>query len=151
MPGMTIDDLDIGIHVQYARRTELIEQVRQQYHMPEASGVPAQTLIVDIYPKLTELDLLMGVAAVNTPWAYFFQPRRYSSQRRSAFAFHRIIPIFGTAEEEKDEEQRLDSIQCSTPEEEHEKGIIKDCFKQIKQINELLRYIGGRIGQFLQG
>lgn len=151
MPGLTIDQLDIGIHIQYARRTELIEQVRQQYHMPEAQGVPAQTLIIDIYPRLTELDLLMGVAAVHAPWAYFFQPKKFPVQRRSTFSFHRIIPIFGTTDEEKEEEDKLDSIECITPEEEKEKSALKGCFKQMKQINDLLHFIGGRIGQFLQG
>jgi len=151
MPAVTIDKFDIGIYIQYARRTELIEQVRQQYHMPEAQGVPAQALIVDIYPKLSELDLLMGVAAIHAPWAYFFPPKRYPAQRRSPFAFHRIIPIFGSTEEQKEEEEKLDSIECGTPEEETEKTTLKGCFKQIEKINELIRYIGGRIGQFLQG
>ena len=151
MPGVTIDKLDIGIYIQYARRTELIEQVRQQYHMPEAQGVPAQTLIVDIYPKLTELDLLMGVATTQAPWAYFFPPKRYPNQRRSPFSFHRIIPIFGSDEEQEKEEQQLEQVECLSEEEEREKSTIKSCFQQIKKINELMRYIGGRIGQFLQG
>ncbi len=151
MPAVTIDKFDIGIYIQYARRTELIEQVRQQYHMPEAQGVPAQTLIVDIYPKLSELDLLMGVAAIHAPWAYFFPPRRFPAQRRSPFAFYRVIPIFGSDEEQEKEEKKLEDINCSSPEEETEKTVLKGCFKQIEQINELIRYIGGRIGQFLQG
>ena len=151
MPAVTIDKFDIGIYIQYARRTELIEQVRQQYHMPEAQGVPAQTLIVDIYPKLSELDLLMGVATIRAPWAYFFPPKRYPAQRRSPFAFHRIIPIFGSDEGQEKEEEKLNDIECETEEEEAEKSLIKACFKQIGEINELMRYIGGRIGQFLQG
>lgn len=151
MPGVTIDKLDIGIYIQYARRTELIEQVRQQYHMPEAQGVPAQALIVDIYPKLSELDLLMGVATVHAPWAYFFPPKRYSYQRRSPFVFHRIIPILGSDEEQEEEEKKLAQIECSSEEESKEKSILQACFAQIGQINELMRYIGGRIGQFLQG
>ena len=151
MPGVTIDKFDIGIYIQYARRTELMEQVRQQYHMPEAQGVPAQTLIIDIYPRLSELELLMGVITVHTPWAYFFPPKRYPFQRRSPFAFHRIIPIFGSLDGQKEEEEKLNSVQCETAEEEGEKKILQSCFKQIEQINELLHYIGGRIGQFLQG
>ena len=151
MPGVTIDKLDIGIYIQYARRQELIEQVRVKYHMPEAQGVPAQALIVDIYPKLSELDLLMGVATVSAPWAYFFPPKRYPTQRRSPFTFHRIVPILGTLENQEEEEKKLDMIECKTAEEVQEKNLLKGCFKQISHINELLHYIGGRVGQFLQG
>lgn len=148
MPGLTIDKFDIGIYIQYARRTELLEQVRQQLHLPEASTVPAQALIIDLYPKLAELDLLMGVTALHAPWAYFFAPPRFTAQRRSPFAFYRIIPAFGS---EESEEQKIDSVVCETPEEEKEKQVLKNCFQNIRQINELIRYIGGRIGQFLQG
>jgi hypothetical protein len=151
---VTIDQLDIGIYIQYARRTELIEQVRQQYHLPEAGQVPAQALIVDLYPKLSEMDLLLGVATTHAPWAYFYAPKNYNSRRQSTFAFHRILPIFGSTEEDKDDEdgeKRLDSIVCETEEEEEEKSTIHRCIKQVKYLNELLRYIGGRIGQFLQG
>jgi hypothetical protein len=151
MPGLTIDKFDIGIYIQYARRTELLEQVRQQLHLPEAGTVPAQALIVDLYPKLAELDILMGVTAINAPWAYFFPPPRFTAQRRSPFAFHRIIPIFGSREKEDDEEQKLDDVECESPEEEDERKILKNCFSNMRKINDLLRYIGGRIGQFLQG
>ena len=151
MPGLTLDKFDIGIYIQYARRTELIEAVRQQFHMPEAAGVSAQALIVDLYPKLSELDLLMGVTAVATPWAYFYPPRRYSAQRRSPFAFHRIITLFGSEENEMKLEGAVDQVPCSSDEDEQEKKTIKNVFGQIRKINELIRYIGGRIGQFLQG
>lgn len=149
---VTIDQLDIGIYIQYARRTELIEQVRQQYHLPEAGQVPAQALIVDLYPKLSEMDILLGVATTHAPWAYFFAPKSYAQQRRSTFAFHRIIPVFGLMQSEEDEEEKkLDLIECDSDEDEQEKSTIKACIGKIKHLNELLRYIGGRIGQFLQG
>ncbi len=151
MPGTTIDQFDIGIYIQYARRTELVEQVRQQLHMREATGVPAEALIVDLYPKLTELDLLFGVAALHAPWAFFYPPRRYSLQRRSPFTFHRILPTLGSELESEGELEMLEKVECTTAEEVQEKGAIKACLAKIKDLNELLRYIGGRIGQFLQG
>ncbi len=156
MPAVTIDKFDIGIYIQYARRTQLIEQVMSQYHMRDATGVPAQALIVNLYPKLAELDLLLGIATLSSPWAYFYAPRSYSSQRRSPFSFHRIIPFMGEREQGQDEEQKKDEeiieeMECRTPEEEHERTVLKACFHQIEEINSLLRYIGGRIGQFLQG
>ncbi len=157
MPGLTIDKFDIGIYIQYARRTQLMEQVLSQYHMREATSVPAQALIVDLYPKLAELDLLLGVATYSTTWAYFYAPKSYTEQRRSPFAFHRIIPIIGErkkGEEEKEQgkgEDLLEEVECKTAEEDREKKTLRACFKQIEEINSLLRYIGGRIGQFLQG
>jgi hypothetical protein len=157
MPALTIDRFDIGIYIQYARRTQLMEQVLSQYHMRDATSVPAQALIVDLYPKLAELDLLLGIATMGAPWAYFYAPRSYAEQRRSPFAFHRVIPIIGEREKEEGEEEPkreediLEEIGCKTAEEERERKVLKACFKQIEELNALLRYIGGRIGQFLQG
>jgi len=159
MPGITIDNFDIGIYIQYARRTQLVEQVIQQYHLREAGAVSAQALIVDLYPKLAELDLLLGVSTLSTPWAYFYAPKSYSSQRRSPFAFHRVVPIIGEDEREREhggqqgkkDEEILEEIPCKSPEDEGERKVLRACFRQIEEINSLLRYIGGRIGQFLQG
>lgn len=153
MPAVTIDRLDISIYVQYARRTQLIEQVQQQYSLREATTVPAQALIVDLYPKLKELDILLGVAATFAPWAYFYPPKSFTNQRRSPFTFHRVIPILGEEEHEDEEalEKRLASLECTSEEEENEKGIIRRCLGEVKKLNSLMRFIGGRIGQFLQG
>lgn len=151
MPGITIDRLDIGIYVQYAKRMQLLEQVQQQYHLKEATTVPAQALIVDLYPKLSELDLLLGVGTTLAPWAHFFPPKNYSFQRRSSFAFHRILPIFGQSDTEEKEEKELEEMVCESEEEDDERTIIRGCLKKIKELNELQRFIGGRIGQFLQG
>lgn len=125
--------------------------------MREAGSVPAQALIVNLYPKLAELDLLLGIATMGATWAYFYAPKSYSNQRRSPFAFHRVVPRIEEKEhkegeeEEKKDEDILEDIKCATQEEESEKNILRKCFKQIEEINSLLRYIGGRIGQFLQG
>lgn len=153
MPAVTIDRLDISIYVQYARRTQLIEQVQQQYSLREATNVPAQALIVDLYPKLKELDILLGVATTFAPWAYFYPPKSFTNQRRSPFSFHRIIPILGENENEDEEvlDKRLAAIDCDSEEAEAEKGVIRRCLGEVKKLNALMRFIGGRIGQFLQG
>ena len=151
MPAVTIDHLDIGIYIQYARRTQLLEQVRAQYHLKEAEMIPAQALIVDLYPKLSELEILLGVGTTEAPWAYFIPPTRYSSQRRSPFAFHRILPVFGKQNAENEEEEKLNHIPVSSQEEEEEKLNIRSCLKKIGELDSILRFIGGRIGQFLQG
>jgi hypothetical protein len=151
MPAVTIDRLDIGIYIQYARRMQILEQVQKQFHLREAATIPAQALIVDLYPKLSELDLLLGVGTTLAPWAYFFPPKDFSFQRRSEFAFHRILPIFGKSDAEKEEEDKLDDVICDSDEEEEEKNVLRRCIRKVKDINDLLRFIGGRIGQFLQG
>lgn len=147
----TIDTLDFNIYVQYARRTQMIEQINQQYHLEEASSIPPQIQLVDLYPKLSEMELLLGVTPVQMPWAFFFPPPRYRFQRRSPFGFFRVAPSLGTFDEEDQDEEKLDQIQCETEEEEKEKNAIKACFAQIDKINNWLSFIIGRVGQFLQG
>lgn len=147
----TIDKLDINIYLQYARRTQMIEQINQQYHLDEAASIPAQISLVNFYPQISEMDLLLGVVPVQAPWAYFFAPVRYRFQRRSPFGFFRVAPSLGSFEDEDEDERKLDAIPCETEEEEKEKGAIKSCFSQIDKINNWLSFIVGRVGQFLQG
>lgn len=148
----TIDRLDMGIHDQYARRTQLIEQINQQYHLDEASSIPAQTRVYDFSPKPLEIDILLGIRIVQTPWAYFFPPPKYRFQRRSPFGFSRVVPSLGSSDKEEDEDERhLEEIECATEEEKKQKQILKSCFTQISKINEWMGFIIGRVGQFLQG
>ncbi len=147
----TIDKLDIGIYVQYARRTQLIEQINQQYHLDEAGSIPAQAIVLDLFPKLSEMELLMGVGQVQNPWAFFFPPPLYRFQRRSPFGFFRVAPSLGSFEKEEENERELDDVECEDEEDEREKKTIKSCFVQIKKINNWLSFIVGRVGQFLQG
>lgn len=151
MPAVTIDRLDIGIYIQYAKRTQLIEQVQQQYHLREAGFIPAQALIVDLYPKLSELDILLGVGTTIAPWGYFFPPASFAKLRQSPFAFHRVLPSFEEDEKEEKKEKKLKEMICESEEEEEEKSVLLSCLKKIKELNALMKYIGGRIGQFLQG
>ena len=98
----TIDKLDIGIYIQYARRTTMIEQINQQYHLDEAGTRPAQIQVLDVYPKLSEMDLLLGVGPIQNPWAFFFPPSQFRFQRRSPFGFFRVAPSLGSFEEEEE-------------------------------------------------
>lgn len=147
----TIDKLDIAIYMQYARRTQMIEQINRQYHFEEAASIPPHILLVDLYPKMTEMDLLLGIPAVRTPWAYFFAPPQFRFQRRSAFGFFRVAPSLGSFDKEDEDEQKLEEIECETEEEKKEKKTLKACFEQIDRINNWLSFIVGRVGQFLQG
>jgi hypothetical protein len=147
----TIDKLDIGIYVQYARRTQMIEQINQEYHLHDAASIPPQTQVLDLYPKQPEIDLLLGTIAVQTPWAFFSPPLRYKFQRRSPFGFFRVAPSLGSFDKEEEKERELEWTACETEEEEKEKKALKSCFEQIRKINSWLSFIVGRVGQFLQG
>ena len=147
----TIDKLDLSVYNLYAIRTKMVEQINQQMQFDKASSIPPQTKVIDSYPKLTELDILLGIVPLNTPWAYFFPPKQFHLIRRSPFAFFRVAPSLGSLEDQEKGEALLDSIDCTSPEELTEKAAIKSCFKQIGQINRWLGYIIGRVGQFLQG
>ncbi|MEM1282045.1 MAG: DUF5399 family protein [Chlamydiota bacterium] len=149
--GTTIDKLDINVNNTYAIRTKMIEQINQQLRLDQAASIPPQTQVVDIYPKLTEMDLLLGIVPYLTPWAYFFPPKKFRFLRRSPFAFYRVAPTLGTLEEQEETEERLEHVETNTPEEKAEKEIIQGCFKQLNKINSWLGFIVGRVGQFLQG
>lgn len=148
----TIDKLDLSVYNLYAIRTRMIEQTNQQLRLDQASSVPPQIQVLDIYPKLTELDILLGIVPLHTPWAYFFPPTKFRGKRRSPFGFSRLLPsIFDSQEEQDVMEQAVASTLCATSEEEQEKQTIMRCFDQISTINRWMSHIVGRIGQFLQG
>lgn len=152
----TIDNLDHKFYIDYARRMQSLESTIQTYHLDQASSIPLQTQILDLYPKLDEIDLLLGVRITQIPWAYFYPPPRYSTQRRSPFGFFGILPSFderGDKEQkqEHEEEQKLEEIACSTKEQLAEKQILQNALSQKKRITNWVREIVGRIGQFLRG
>lgn len=147
----TIDQLDISIYNLYAIRTRMMENFNQQVRLGEAHTIPPQTMMVDTFPKLTELDLLLGVAPVVTPWAYFYPPKRYRFIRRSPFAFFRVAPSLGSLEQTAEDEAKIAQVECRSPDEENEKETILGCLAQIDKINDWLSFIIGRVGQFLQG
>lgn len=147
----TIDQLDISVYNLYAVRTRMIEQINQQLHLEEASSIPPQTQVFITNAKLNELDILLGVVPMLTPWAYFFPPKQFRTLRRSPFSFARIAPSLKSVEEDGEEFSKLMSVDCETDEEEKEKAALAACFKQIGKLNNWLGFIVGRIGQFLQG
>jgi hypothetical protein len=147
----TIDQLDLQVYFQYARWTEYIENVNKEFRLKEAESIPAQTQVVDISPKLSHLDLLLGVAVFMTPWAYFLPPKKFNLQRRSPFSFSRVAPSLGSAEKQEADMARLAGEICQTKEEEVEKAVLLNCLGNLEKLNSLLSFIVGRIGQFLQG
>ncbi len=151
MAYITIDKYDISVYNLYAVRTRMIEQINKQFNLGDAASIPPQISIVDIYPKLTELDLLLGVVPLNTPWAYFYPPKNFGDSRRSFLSFSRIVPTLGSIEKQASDNEKLKSVKCSSPNEEKEKQVLLGCFDQISKINSWMGFIIGRVGQFLQG
>lgn len=147
----TIDQLDISVYSNYALRVTLIEQINTQLRIKEDASIAPQLQMVDISPKMTELDLVLGIIPLATPWASFLPPPNFRSLRRSPFAFYRVAPSFGPFNQEEEEEKKLDEIECETSQDDEEKAILKNCLAQMHKINDMINYIMGRIGQFLQG
>lgn len=151
MPAVTIDQFDLSVYNLYAIRTKMIEQTVSQFQLDKAGSIPPQTMLVDLYPKMSEIDILLGVAAYFTPWAYFYPPINYRNLRRSPFAFHRVAPSLGSSKEQDEFEEKIASIECRSPEEESEKQAVLGCLKTVDKLNGWVGFIIGRIGQFLQG
>lgn len=149
----TIDKLDIGIYIQYARRTQMIDEMNRQMRLQEADSIPPQLQLLNLYPKPNELDILLGVMTVTTPWAYFYAPKDFSLQRRSPFTFAQVAPSFNlfTKEDEESEEDKLNHAACADSEEEEEKKVVMKCIQQLKKVNSWMSFVVGRMGQFLQG
>lgn len=147
----TIDKLDLSVYSNYAMRITLIEQINSEFRMQEASTIPAQLQMVDIYPRLSEFDLVLGIAHQSLPWAYFYPPKSYKGLRRNPFAFYRVAPSFGSLEEQEESETLLESIPCKTPKDEAEKGAIRGCLKQMGNINSMMTTVYTNMARFLQG
>lgn len=147
----TIDNLDLNIYNLYAVRTRMIEQLNQQLRLDQAGSIPPQISVLNAYPTLTEIDLLLGITPFNTPWAVFKPPLRFLNKRQSPFGFSRILPSLGDEEEQERDERKLADEECTSEEEEDERKSIKKCFGQISKINQWLQHVVGRMGQFLQG
>ncbi|MGZ3632770.1 MAG: DUF5399 family protein [Parachlamydiaceae bacterium] len=147
----TIDNLDLNVYNLYAVRTRMIEQINAQLRLDQASSIPPQIQVMNAYPTLTELDILLGITPLNTPWAYFYPPTKFLTKRRSPFGFSRILPSLGSEEDQEEDEEKLAEVFCATPEEEEERKAISVCFAHITKINQWLKHVVGRMGQFLQG
>jgi len=145
----TIDNLDISIYDLYARREILVQEINQQLRLEEAGNIPPQTNVLSLNPELSQLDILLGVVALHTPWAHFFPPK--SKLRRSPFVAHRVASTLGSLEDQAALFEYIEAIPCGSPEEEEKKHKILSCFKELDKLNEWMGFIFGRKGQFLQG
>jgi hypothetical protein len=155
----TIDKLDLSVYNQYAIRSEMIRQFESQIQMEKAAAIPSHTQISDNYPKLPEVDLLLGLRTAHAPWAMFTAPKEFRELRRSPFnKRHRIAPSFEGVQSEMenlldsyDPDKERDKDKHEKEEEKEEQTILKECFTQMNTINGWLGEIIGNIGRFVQG
>ncbi len=147
----TIDMLDLRVYIQYAKRTELIESINREFRISEAGSIPAQTKVVNMYPKISDIDLLLGFARCHAPWAFFWPPKKFFRQRRPSFTNYRVVPSLGTLEKHVIDQDKVSKCPCSLPHELAEQSALMDCFGMMDKINGWLGHIVGRIAQFLQG
>lgn len=148
----TIDKLDLNVYNMYVSRTQALEQIKDQFHMEMASTIAPQITLVSNYPKMAELDILLGIPAFyEESWAYFTPPPQFRNARRTPFSFYRIAPTLGSQEKQDEDEEKFNAIVCETEEEKKEKSAIEGCFKWVNQINRWIGDIIGHMGQFLQG
>lgn len=147
----TINDLGFQVHIRYAEMTEFVEGVKKEFGLDKAQAIPPHVQIVDTYARPNELQLLLGVAAVTTPWAVFVRPLPKRTRRRPSFTVARVAPSLGTLAEQIELENMVENTDTSSPDELREKTILLLCFGQINKLNEWLSHIIGRVGQFLQG
>ena len=147
----TIDSYDINIYLNYAKRMQLVEQTNASLGLEHAVSISQQTSTISLYPKMTEMQMLLGVVGIITPWAHFIPPKSYDRRRRSPFAFSCVAPLLGSDEEQRELGDKIDGIEIFTEEQELEKKVLSECFSTLNRLNGMLGFIVGRLGQFLQG
>jgi hypothetical protein len=148
----TVDNLDINVYNLYAVRTKMVEEINQQLRLDQAASIPPQTQVINYFPSLSELDILLGTVPLATPWAYFLlPPKKFTESRRTPFSFARVAPTLGSLDDRERIMERVESVEVHSKEEKEEKEKILACLKEIDKVNSWLKYIVGRIGQFLQG
>jgi len=155
----TIDKLDLSVYNQYAIRSEMIRQFESQIQMAKASAIPTHTQVSDNYPKLPEIDLLLGLRTSHASWALFSPPKEFFELRRSPFnKRHRIAPTLEERQSEMegflesyDPDKEKNKEKQEQEEEKEEQEVLKECFSQIGTINSWLGEIIGNIGRFVQG
>jgi hypothetical protein len=176
----TIDNLDISVHFEYARRSQSVEYTQRMLRLDQADAIPGHTKIYNLSPQLQDIEELFGFRKSVVPWALFDAPDNFFEQRRSSFAFDRLCPSLGTQEEQESyletlkncpylkdknhqgqqddfDEDDDENAKLSSTITKRKKKTIKEqeslifCIQEILNINKLINFVTSRIGQFLQG
>lgn len=102
--------LGVGPSEDYARAEERFKEFRETYHIPpSAAGIVAfQTVIRDLVPKPSAIDLLMGTFKKWKPWSLFEIPPNFNTQPRSRS--HYVVPSLGSREKQEADVHKLETI-----------------------------------------
>jgi hypothetical protein len=164
MKAVTIDNLDIKAHEQYARDqvsfdpTYIVDAVGISPHF-EIAGT--SSIYSSKWEELFELSIC------NIPWAMFAAPPLFTVQRNKYFRY-RILPsiedFFDQEEEEEDEETQFERTvflqkvlnakkekQQSHEVFERERSALLNFFQSAKVLNKLLAQINARKLQYQKG
>lgn len=151
---ITIDQIRNESHRDYANLKILAEQVSKEFPASAVTSLSGQVRIDTVTPQPTELDLLLGVVAVLTPWAMFLTPDSlYGKKRRMRvpFGVSRILPSLGSHEYCELLQQTVLAHLCTMHEEEREKSALDNFFAMLQKLDTWQNDIFNRIHQFMHG
>ncbi|NGX60648.1 MAG: hypothetical protein K940chlam9_00114 [Chlamydiae bacterium] len=142
---------DITTHERYAHDQKEIESFRKQYHIPPSGeGVIAdKARVLDFVPKHPAIVLLMQTHQ-RKMWARFSIPDHFYEQR---FSSSYIAPSIGPTEKQGADMDRIDALLRTRQGAgaSQEGKALKDLLgKGVKETNEMVAYVKGRILQFVQ-
>ncbi len=160
--ALVLSKLPLQTYIQYAKRTQYIEALNRVYRFNEAATVPRQVEVNDVFPREQDIDILLGVIRANRPWASFMPPPRFDQgslsgtlrtlyQREPSFNRYRAAPKLGSLEKQEADYHRVLNYPETSPSARREKKALKRLFEHLEDVNGMVSYVTGRIGQFLQG
>lgn len=163
MKAVTIDNLDIKVHEQYARDQISFDPT----YIVDALGISPHFEIAgtsSIYSS--KWEELFELAICNIPWAMFAAPPLFTVQRNKYFRY-RILPSIEDFLEEDEEEQEETSFeraallqkilnakkekQQSHETFERERSALLNFFQSVKMLDKLLAQINARKLQYQKG
>jgi hypothetical protein len=144
----TIDKLpDYEISTSYALRILLLEEVKRKADETRV----ADLTIVSYKPTYTDLETVMGVVQGPQAYASFHAPEDFYDMRRNPFTTFSVGPSFGSVEKRNAYENLIESTACPTAQDAAEKNTLLSCWGVVKKLDDMVSFISGRKGQFLQG
>lgn len=164
---------DITPHEQFARAQEAIEAFRKQYHIPPggAKVIASQTRVLDFVPKHPAIVLLMQTYQKKLRSLFTIPPNYYTQRFTTSY----LAPSLGPEKQEADihkieafVKSRTKGRKVRKKEERDVEGqkegkrnqdeeltdegdtIINMMEKGVKETNEMIDFVIGRMHQFIQ-
>lgn len=166
----TIDNLGVETSVRWASDQKFLEET--PLNIKEARPVSDQVEIqVTLPAQSSKFEDLLGIENRCRPWADFFPPEGYNSQKKLLFT-HQVIPSLGTEEFQQTQIQKIKDFLSVKREEEgdaphkteyawedeqreqknrKESKILIDLIEYIQGLDALLGMINSRRIQYSKG